>query len=70
MNTLPEDIQDTIYKYKHQLEFNKVLEEMVHDICDVEYLWINIDTHRHPVFRCSVCGASPWTSCKEYCYMK
>ena len=27
MNTLPEDIQDTIYKYKHQLEFNNVLEE-------------------------------------------
>ena len=27
MNTLPEDIQDTIYKYKHQLEFKNVVEE-------------------------------------------
>ena len=27
MNTLPEDIKDTIYKYKHQLEYKNVLEE-------------------------------------------
>ena len=25
MNTLPEDIQDTIYKYKHQIEFIHVM---------------------------------------------
>ena len=25
MNTLPEDIQDTIYKYKHQLEYKNVM---------------------------------------------
>ena len=29
MNTLPEDIQDTIYKYKHQLEFDSVINELV-----------------------------------------
>ncbi len=29
MNTLPEDIQNTIYKYKHQLEFRNVLEEFL-----------------------------------------
>jgi hypothetical protein len=28
MNTLPEDIQDTIYKYKHQLEFKNVTTEL------------------------------------------
>ena len=27
MNTLPEDIQDTIYKYKHQIEFENVINE-------------------------------------------
>ena len=27
MNTLPEEIQDTIYKYKHQMEFSKVVRE-------------------------------------------
>ena len=27
MNTLPEEIQDMIYKYKHQMEFSKVVRE-------------------------------------------
>ena len=29
MNTLPEDIQDTIYKYKHQLEYKNVVHKIV-----------------------------------------
>jgi hypothetical protein len=29
MNTLPEDIQDTIYKYKHQIEYCKVMGELM-----------------------------------------
>ena len=37
MNTLPEDIQDTIYKYKHQLEFKNVLEEL-------QWLWFEEQT--------------------------
>ena len=28
MNSLPEDIQDTIYKYKHQMEFQDVTNEL------------------------------------------
>ena len=36
MNTLPEDIQNTIYKYKHQMEFNHVVDEM-HDIVSYWY---------------------------------
>ena len=28
MNTLPDDIQDTIYKYKHQLEYTYVLDDI------------------------------------------
>ncbi len=32
MNSLPEEIQDTIYKYKHQIEFSKVMGEL---ICNV-----------------------------------
>ena len=28
MNTLPEDIQDIIYKYKHQMEFKDVMEQL------------------------------------------
>ena len=36
MNTLPEDIQNTIYKYKHQMEFNHVVNEM-HDIVSYWY---------------------------------
>ena len=30
MNTLPEDIQNTIYKYKHQLEFWYVMDELTY----------------------------------------
>ena len=29
MNTLPEPIIDNIYKYKHQLEFKHVLDELI-----------------------------------------
>jgi hypothetical protein len=29
MNNLPEDIQNTIFKYKHQLEFKDVRDEFV-----------------------------------------
>ena len=28
MNTLPEEIQDTIFKYKHQMEFRRVVKEL------------------------------------------
>ena len=28
MDTLPSDIQDTIYKYKHQLEYKDVMDDM------------------------------------------
>ena len=28
MNSLPQDILDTIYKYKHQLEYAKVMDEL------------------------------------------
>ena len=29
MNRLPEDVLDTIYKYKHQIEFKNVLNELI-----------------------------------------
>ena len=32
MDNLPEDIQTTIYKYKHQLEFCVVVEELNHGV--------------------------------------
>ncbi len=33
MNTLPEDIQDTIYKYKHQLGFKNAMDQMKCNVC-------------------------------------
>ena len=33
MNTLPEDIKETIYKYKHQIEFNNVINELTDFVC-------------------------------------
>ena len=31
MNNLPSDIEDTIYKYKHELEFRHVLDELTNN---------------------------------------
>ena len=32
MNSLPSDLQDTIYKYKHQLEFKVVMKELIDNV--------------------------------------
>ena len=41
MNTLPEDIQDTIYKYKHQLEFEVVMWELINERRYCEWCGMN-----------------------------
>ena len=33
MDTLPDDIQDTIYKYKHQIEYRNVMEQLKIGVC-------------------------------------
>ena len=38
MNSLPEPIIDNIYKYKHQLEFKHVLDELTDNNIDTMYL--------------------------------
>ena len=38
MNTLPEPIIDNIYRYKHQLEFKPVLDELIDNNIDTMYL--------------------------------
>ena len=38
MNNLPEPIIDNIYKYKHQLEFKAVLDELIDKNIDTMYL--------------------------------
>ena len=38
MNTLPEPIVDNIYRYKHQLEFKPVLDELIDNNIDTMYL--------------------------------
>ena len=42
MNSLPEDIQDTIYKYKHQMEFEKVMWELISEQCYCEWCGKNV----------------------------
>ena len=37
MNNLPEEIQDKIYKYKHQVEFQEVLDELLEYFEVLEY---------------------------------
>ena len=38
MNSLPEPIIDNIYKYKHQLEFRHVMDELTDNNTDTMYL--------------------------------
>ena len=38
MNSLPEPIIDNIYRYKHQLEFKPVLDELIDNNIDTMYL--------------------------------
>ena len=38
MNSLPETIIDNIYRYKHQLEFKPVLDELIDQKIDTMYL--------------------------------
>ena len=38
MNSLPEPIIDNIYKYKHQLEFKPVLDELIDNNIDTMHL--------------------------------
>ena len=38
MNNLPEPIVDNIYRYKHQLEFKPVLDELIDNNIDTMYL--------------------------------
>ena len=38
MNNLPEPIVDNIYRYKHQLEFKAVLDELIDNNIDTMYL--------------------------------
>ena len=48
MNSLPEDIQDTIYKYKHQMEFKDVS----HELHDIVYFWCSGQfTYRYCKYR-------------------
>ena len=45
MHSLPEDIQDTIYMYKHQMEFENVTCELKCTVCycglcgDRQWMW-------------------------------
>ena len=39
MNRLPDDILDTIYKYKHQLEYNSTMDELTQIRINCRYLF-------------------------------
>ena len=44
IDLLPQDVQDTVYLYKHQLEFIKVLKQL---------------NRRFSMIRCRYCGCKP-----------
>ena len=39
MNNLPEDVLDTIYKYKHQIEMNDIMNELTQLRINCRYLF-------------------------------
>ena len=41
MNTLPEPIIDNIYRYKHQLEFRRVLDELTGNNENLYFVQLN-----------------------------
>ena len=49
MDILPDDIQDTIYKYKHQMEYRNVMEHLKVSVCycgwcgDKQWIWTDCD---------------------------
>ena len=49
MDILPDDIQDTIYKYKHQMEYRNVMEHLKVSVCycgwcgQRQWTWIDCD---------------------------
>jgi len=54
MDTLPEEIQNTIYRYKHELEFTNVLSELIqyrdkpkiyfcYGCCEFYPMWMKCD---------------------------
>ena len=59
MNTLPEDIQDTIYKYKHQLEFEMVMWELTNELSYCKWCGKNVrfGVECACVDVCIVCGS-------------
>jgi hypothetical protein len=72
MNKLPDSILDTIYKYKHQMEYADILKEL-HFIIDalheklhevtIFYLVTNIPFNVHgKIWMFGLCDVSPWAS--------
>ena len=49
MDILPDDIQDTIYKYKHQMEYRNVMEHLKVSVCycgwcgNKQWIWEDCD---------------------------
>ena len=73
MNTLPEPIIDNIYRYKHQLEFRHVLDELIDNNDNlyfktkqelIKYLQNNINE-----IECVILGSNRRISILEYLKM-
>ena len=73
MNTLPEPIVDNIYRYKHQLEFRHVLDELIDNNDNlyfktkqelIKYLQNNINE-----IECVILGSNRRISILEYLKM-
>jgi hypothetical protein len=63
MESLPEDIQHLIYKYKHQLEFFTVLDQLTDHVC-FECKWCGQGLRF--LNRCTCGGAIAFDSEDEY----
>ena len=54
MNKLPDDVLDTIYKFKHQIEYAKVMDEIIQHKINCRY---NVTTNMLKyIFNLNECG--------------
>lgn len=73
MNTLPKEMEDIIYEYTHQLNMNKVLDDLCQSFSRCDYC--RVDKHDAHLSFCKCCSIEFCNDCKsnledknqEYC---
>ena len=73
IDLLPQDVQDTIYRYKHQMEFREVIDQLNRrsNINKCIFCSVPVDAHyseKHSIckHKCVACGYTHYYDCNNY----